>query len=62
MILADTKNVFHHGTLRTEERATLFLCYTANPPERPELCTQYWDDTFPRLELSSSSERVKVTG
>ncbi|WYL97108.1 MAG: phytanoyl-CoA dioxygenase [Gloeotrichia echinulata IR180] len=62
VILADTKNVFHHGTLRTEERATLFFCYTANPPERPELCTQYWDNTFPRLELNSSSERVKVTG
>jgi hypothetical protein len=48
VILVDTKNVLHHGTLRTEERAALFFTYTADPPERPELCTQYWDDTFAR--------------
>ncbi len=58
VIFADTKNVLHHGTVRTEERATLFFCYTANPPERPELCTQYWDDTFPRMELNSAPEPV----
>lgn len=48
VILVDTKNVLHHGTLRAEERAALFFTYTADPPERPELCTQYWDDTFSR--------------
>ncbi|AFZ00857.1 hypothetical protein [Calothrix sp. PCC 6303] len=46
VILVDAKCVLHHGTLRTEERSTLFFVYTANPPKRPELCTQYWDDTF----------------
>jgi hypothetical protein len=51
VIFVDTKNVFHHGTVRAEDRSTLFFCYTANPPERPELCTQYWDDTYPRVEL-----------
>ncbi|OUL34796.1 phytanoyl-CoA dioxygenase [Nostoc sp. T09] len=61
VILADTKNVLHHGTVRTEERSTLFFCYTANPPERPELCTQYWDDTYPRLELNPSLEPVQIS-
>ncbi|MDZ7961415.1 MAG: phytanoyl-CoA dioxygenase [Aulosira sp. DedQUE10] len=60
VIFADTKNALHHGTVRTEERVSLFFCYTANPPERPELCTQYWDDTYPRLELNSSPEPVQV--
>ncbi|SRR5579883_1151810 len=46
VIFVDTKCVLHHGTLRTEERSALFFVYTANPPKRPELCTQYWDDTF----------------
>ncbi|QIR38431.1 phytanoyl-CoA dioxygenase [Tolypothrix sp. PCC 7910] len=58
VIFADTKNVLHHGTVRTEERVTLFFCYTANPPERPELCTQYWDDRYPRMELNSAQELV----
>ncbi|MEH2173420.1 phytanoyl-CoA dioxygenase [Nostoc sp.] len=56
VILVDTKNALHHGTVRTEERSTLFFCYTANPPERPELCTQYWDDTYPRAELKQQIE------
>jgi len=60
VILVDTKNVLHHGTVRTEDRLALFFCYTANPPERPHLCTQYWDDTYPRAELRSSSDAVKV--
>jgi hypothetical protein len=47
VIIADTKSVLHHGTLRTEARASLFFCYTAKSPKRPELCTQYWDNTFP---------------
>ncbi|MEH2278836.1 MAG: phytanoyl-CoA dioxygenase [Nostoc sp.] len=61
VILVDTKNTLHHGTVRTEDRETLFLCYTTNPPERPDLCTQYWDDTYPRVELHSSSDAVKIS-
>ncbi|MEH2244765.1 phytanoyl-CoA dioxygenase [Nostoc sp.] len=61
VILVDTKNALHHGTVRTEDRSALFFCYTANPPERPDLCTQYWDDTYPRAELRSSSDAVKVS-
>ncbi len=60
VIIVDTKNALHHGTIRTEDRSTLFFCYTANPPERPDLCTQYWDDTYPRAELRSASDAVKV--
>ena len=61
VILVDTKNTLHHGTVRTEDRTTLFLCYTTNPPERPDLCTQYWDDTYPRAELVCSSDVVKIS-
>ncbi|MDZ8185442.1 MAG: phytanoyl-CoA dioxygenase [Nostoc sp. ChiSLP02] len=59
VIIADTKKALHHGTVRTEERSTLFFCYTANPPERPDLCTQYWDNTYHRVELGSELEEVK---
>ncbi|MDZ8031477.1 phytanoyl-CoA dioxygenase [Nostoc sp. DedSLP04] len=59
VIIVDTKNALHHGTVRTEERSTLFFCYTANPPERPELCTQYWDDTYPRAELRQQVENSR---
>jgi hypothetical protein len=52
VIIADTNKLLHHGTARTEERSTLFFAYTANPPKRPGLCTQYWDNTFPKPELS----------
>ena len=52
VILSDTNRLLHHGTARTEERSTLFFIYTANPPKRPGLCTQYWDDTYPKPELS----------
>jgi Phytanoyl-CoA dioxygenase (PhyH) len=41
--------------IRTEERAALFFVYTANPPKRPELCTQYWDNTFARPELMQTT-------
>jgi hypothetical protein len=51
VILADTQRLLHHGTVRTEERSTLFFVYTANPPKRPGLCTQYWDNTYPKPEL-----------
>ncbi|WP_414543104.1 phytanoyl-CoA dioxygenase [Nostoc sp. CCY0012] len=55
VIIADTRAVLHHGTIRTEERSTLFFAYTANPPKRPELCRQYWDNTFTIPALSNTS-------
>jgi hypothetical protein len=58
VILVDPKCVLHHGTLRSEERSTLFFVYTANSPKRPELCTQYWDDTFAKPELATSTTSV----
>ncbi|MBH8571939.1 phytanoyl-CoA dioxygenase family protein [Nostocaceae cyanobacterium CENA369] len=48
VIITDPRTALHHGTLRSQERSALFFVYTANPPKRPELCTQYWDDTFAR--------------
>lgn len=52
VIIADPRTVLHHGTLRTEARSALFFVYTANPPKRPELCTQYWDDTFAKPDVA----------
>jgi len=52
VLIADPRTVLHHGTLRTQERSALFFVYTANPPKRPELCTQYWDDTFARPDTN----------
>jgi hypothetical protein len=60
VIFADTRRLLHHGTLRREERSTLFFVYTANPPKRPELCTHFWDNSYPRPNLNSESEEVKV--
>ncbi|ALF51729.1 phytanoyl-CoA dioxygenase (PhyH) [Nostoc piscinale CENA21] len=51
VLLADPRTALHHGTIRTEARSALFFVYTTNPPKRPELCTQYWDDTFPKPEM-----------
>ncbi len=58
VIFADPKTALHHGTLRTQERSALFFVYTANPPKRPELCTQYWDDTFARPELHQTPVKL----
>ena len=58
VILVDTKSVLHHGTLRSEERSALFFVYTANPPKKPEDCTQYWDDTFPKPARAASIAEV----
>ncbi|HLO89180.1 MAG TPA: phytanoyl-CoA dioxygenase family protein [Nostocaceae cyanobacterium] len=55
VVIADPRTALHHGTIRTEERLALFFVYTANPPKRPELCTQYWDDTFAKPILTSTS-------
>lgn len=60
VILADTRRLLHHGTLRTEERSTLFFVYTANPPKRPELCTHFWDNSYPRPNLNREVESEKV--
>lgn len=56
VILVDPKAVLHHGTLRTEERSALFFVYTANSPKRPELCTQYWDNTFAKPDCSMQAK------
>ncbi|BAY13437.1 phytanoyl-CoA dioxygenase [Calothrix sp. NIES-2098] len=60
VIIADTRRLIHHGTLRTEERSTLFFVYTANPPKQPQLCTHYWDNTYPRPNLSQVSDEIKA--
>ncbi|MGH8002592.1 MAG: phytanoyl-CoA dioxygenase family protein, partial [Brasilonema sp.] len=60
VIFTDPKIALHHGTLRTEDRSALFYVYTANPPKRPELCTQYWDDTFAKPESSQEPNSVTV--
>ncbi|BAZ27744.1 hypothetical protein NIES4074_01720 [Cylindrospermum sp. NIES-4074] len=56
VIFVDPRNVLHHGTVRREERSTLFFVYTANSPKRPELCTQYNDETFakPNQQLTAN--------
>jgi hypothetical protein len=55
VIIADTRAILHHGTIRTEERSALFFTYTANSPKRPDLCRQYWDNTFTIPVLSNTS-------
>ncbi|MBO3459893.1 phytanoyl-CoA dioxygenase family protein [Aetokthonos hydrillicola Thurmond2011] len=49
IVIADPKAIFHHGKSRKESRAALFFVYTAENPLRPECCTQYSDQTFPRV-------------
>ncbi len=66
VIIADTRRILHHGTLRSEERSTLFFVYTSDPAKRPELCTHYWDNTYPRPNLDrefdeETVEKVPVT-
>ncbi|MBD2691797.1 phytanoyl-CoA dioxygenase [Anabaena catenula] len=58
VIFVDPRNVLHHGTVRTEERSTLFFAYTAKSPKRPELCTQYNDDTFAKLNQQLMAEGI----
>ncbi|MTJ48156.1 phytanoyl-CoA dioxygenase family protein [Dolichospermum sp. UHCC 0259] len=53
VIFADVRNILHHGTVRIQERSTIFFTYTAKSPKRPELCTQYHDDTFPKISQQS---------
>ncbi len=52
VIIVDPKKAIHHGTSRTEDRLTLFSCYTSTSPDRPEVCTQYRDNTFPQPKLT----------
>jgi hypothetical protein len=58
VIFADTRRLLHHGTLRTQERSTLFFAYTANPPKQPQLCTHYWDNSFPRPKLAQLDNEI----
>ncbi len=60
VIFADTRRLLHHGTLRTEERSTLFFVYTANPPKQPQLCTHYWDNSYPHPELNKAASEIQV--
>jgi hypothetical protein len=59
VIFVDTQSVYHHGALRKFERPTLFFVYTAKNPKRPDLCTQYNDDTFARPEIFTQPAAVK---
>jgi hypothetical protein len=59
VIFVNTGVLFHHGTLRAQERSTQFFVYTAKPPKRPEHCTQYWDNTFPKPDLRQESESIQ---
>jgi hypothetical protein len=58
VVIADPRTALHHGTIRTEERSALFFVYTTNPPKRPELCSQYWDDTFAKPALTLPLQRT----
>ncbi|AFY46344.1 hypothetical protein Nos7524_0429 [Nostoc sp. PCC 7524] len=60
VILVDTRRLLHHGTLRTQERSTLFFAYTANPPKQPKLCTHFWDDYYPKPEVVSQLKEVNM--
>ncbi|MGM3308142.1 phytanoyl-CoA dioxygenase [Anabaena sp. WFMT] len=57
VIIVDTRRLLHHGTLRTQERSTLFFAYTANPPKQPQLCNHFWDDSFPKPNLSGEYDQ-----
>ncbi|MBH8571938.1 phytanoyl-CoA dioxygenase family protein [Nostocaceae cyanobacterium CENA369] len=61
VIIADTRRLLHHGTLRTQERSTLFFAYTANPPKQPQLCTHFWDDSYPKPEFYLKSEETRLS-
>lgn len=61
VIFVDTHSVFHHGSLRTAERAALFFVYTARNPKRPDLCRQYSDRTYPRPNLSNNASTPEAT-
>lgn len=58
VIFVDPRKVLHHGTIRTEERSTLFFVYTAKSPKRPELCTQYNDATFAKPNRQLTAEGI----
>ncbi|RCJ29588.1 phytanoyl-CoA dioxygenase [Nostoc minutum NIES-26] len=60
VIIADTRRLLHHGTLRTQERSVLFFAYTANPPKQPQLCTHFWDNSYPRPEFYLKYDEVKL--
>lgn len=52
VIIVDTRRLLHHGTLRTEERSTLFFAYGSTARKQPELCNHFWDDSHFKPVLS----------
>ncbi|MFM7406076.1 MAG: phytanoyl-CoA dioxygenase [Cuspidothrix sp.] len=52
VIIVDTRRLLHHGTLRSEERSTLFFAYSYTSRKQPELCNHFWDNTNPKPDLS----------
>ncbi|MBC7883012.1 MAG: glycosyltransferase [Anaerolineae bacterium] len=63
VIFVDTANTYHHGKLRSKERAALFFVYTAQQPEKPEFCTQYSDQTYTgqaSVQHHSNSDRDAI--
>ena len=62
VVIVDTANTLHHGSLRISERLALFFAYTAKNPKRPECCTQYWDDTFAKFSFPRNSSLNALYG
>ncbi|MFM7365998.1 MAG: phytanoyl-CoA dioxygenase [Cuspidothrix sp.] len=58
VIIVDTRRLLHHGTLRTQERSTLFFAYSYIARKHPELCSHFWDNTNPKPDLSRSYASV----
>ncbi|MTJ55039.1 phytanoyl-CoA dioxygenase [Anabaena sp. UHCC 0253] len=55
VIIVDTRRLLHHGTIRTQERSTLFFAYTTKSPKQPQLCNHFWDDSYFKPNLYSES-------
>jgi hypothetical protein len=51
VIIVDTRRLLHHGTLRTQERSTLFFAYSSSSLKQPELCNHFWDNSHPKPDL-----------
>ncbi len=52
VIIVDTRRLLHHGTLRTQERSTLFFAYSSTSIKQPEFCNHFWDNSHPKPDLS----------
>jgi hypothetical protein len=55
VIIVDTRRLLHHGTIRTQERSTLFFAYSSTALRKPELCDHFWDNSHPKPELCRQS-------